>query len=121
MRIAALLCLIFALPFTSSAAECDSTVQIIEAGGQLVIKNVSGKLIVGYFLTNAQSKSQESATRTYSGKFSGEDSLGAGQSMEIGKADIASKELSVDYVRFADGWQCGDAPPEVRAAEPIQK
>ena len=95
--------------------------RIVEGKGQLIIRNISGKPIVGYFLTNAQSKAQESATRTYSGRFTGEDSLGPGQSMEIGKADITSKELSVDYVRFADGWQCGEVPPEVHATEPIEK
>ena len=26
--------------------------------------------------------------------------------MELGKADAASKELSVDYVRLANGWRC---------------
>ena len=57
-------------------------------------------------LTRVNSKSQDrSPTRTYSGSFSGEDSLGPGQSMEIGKADAASKELSVDYVRLGDGWR----------------
>ena len=121
MRIAVFLYLFIALSFASSAAECDSAVQIIEEKGQLVIKNVSGKPIVGYFLSSVKSESQGSATRTYSGRFSGEDSLGPGQSMEIGKADIASKELSVDYVRFVDGWQCGEVPPEVRTTEPIEK
>ncbi len=118
MRIAALLCLSFALSFALSAAECDSAIQIIEKKGQLIIKNISGKPIVGYVLTRVNSKSQHgSRTRTYSGTFGGEDSLGPGQSMEIGKADAASKELSVDYVRLGDGWPCGEATPDVRSAE----
>ncbi len=122
MRIAALLCLSFALSFALSAAECNSAIQIIEKKGQLIIKNISGKPIVAYVLTSVNSKSQDgSPTRTYSGSFSGEDSLGAGQSMELGEADAASKELSVDYVRFANDWRCGEKPPEVRAAESTKK
>ena len=120
MRIAELLCLAFALPFVLSAAECDFAIRIIEDKnkGQMVIKNISDRSIVDYVLTSVNSKSQDgSPTRTYSGSFSGEDSLASGQSMEIGKADTASKELSVDYVRFGDGRRCGEATPKVRSAE----
>ena len=82
----------------------------MEKNGQLIIKNISGKPIVAYVLTSINKSQDGSSTRTYSGKFSGEDSLGPGQSMEIGKADAAPKELSVDYVLLADGWRCGEAP-----------
>ena len=122
MRIVSLLCLSFSLSFALSAAECDSAIQVNEKKGQLLIKNISGKPIVGYVLTRVNSKSQHgSRTRTYSGTFGGEDSLGPGQSMEIGKADAAPKELSVDYVRLADGWRCGEAPSEVRSTESTRK
>ena len=123
MRIAALLCLSFAFPFALSAAECDSAIQIIEKKGQLIIKNISGNPIVAYVLTSVNSKSQDgSPTRTYTGSFSGDSKpLGPGQSMELGKADTASKELSVDYVRFANDWRCGEALPEVRGAESTRK
>ncbi len=122
MQTAALLCLSFGLSFAASAAECDSAIQIIEEKGQLIIKNVSGKPIVAYVFTSVNSKSQDgSPTRTFSGTFGGGDSLGLGQSMEIGKAEMAPKELSVDYVRFADGWRCGEAPPEVRSSESTGK
>ena len=122
MRIAVLLCLSFGLSFAASVAECDSAIQIIEKKGQLIIKNISGKPIVAYALTSGNSKSQDgSPTRTSSGTFGGGDSLRPGRSMEIGKADIAPKELSVDYVRFADGWRCGEVPLEVRSTESTGK
>ena len=119
MRIAGLLCLAFALPFVLSAAECDFAIRISEDKnkGQMVIKNISDRSIIGYVLTSVNSNQDGSPTRTYSGSFSGGDSLAPGQSMEIGKADTVSKELSVDYVRFGDGWRCGEAPPKVRSAE----
>ena len=83
MRIATLVCLSFAvsfgaLPFALSAAECDSAVQIKERNSQLVIKNISGEPIVAYVLTSHSKSRDGSATRTYSGTFSGEDSLAAG-------------------------------------------
>ena len=120
MRVAVLLCLTFGLSFVLSATECDFVIQITEDNkkGQMVIKNISDRPIVAYVLTSVNSKSQDgSPTRSYYGSFSGEDSLGPGQSMEIGKADAASKELSVDYVRLGDGWRWGEATPEVRSAE----
>ena len=55
----------------------------MEKNGQLIIKNISGKPIVAYVLTSINKSQDGSSTRTYSGKFSGEDSLGPGQSMEI--------------------------------------
>ena len=107
MRVAAVFCLCFTLSYASSATECDSALQIIEAKGQLIIKNTSDKPIIAYVLTNVKTKSQDRApTRTYDGTFSDKDLLAPGQSMEIGKADIAPKDLSIDYVRFAGGWQC---------------
>ena len=126
MRIATLVCLSFAvsfgaLTFALPAAECDSAVQITEKNSQLVIKNISGEPIVAYVLTSHSKNRDGSATRTYSGTFSGEDSLAAGQSMELGEADSASKELSVKYVRLANDWRCGEAPPEASTTESTEK
>jgi hypothetical protein len=113
MRIAALFCLCFAVPYGLGAAECNSVLQVIKVKDRLVIKNTSENPIVAYSINSRESRSQDgSPTRTFEGAFGGEDSLGSGQSMEIGKADIAPTELSVDYVRFADGSQCGMAPSE---------
>jgi hypothetical protein len=108
--------LIFFLFLTVSlaplAGECDSSIQIIEEKDQVMIKNVSDRPIRAYFIASKNSTATDgSETRTYSGRYSGKDSLDAGQSIEIGKPDVTSKELSVRYVRFADGWRCGEPPP----------
>ena len=126
MRIVILVCLSFAvsfgaLPFALSAAECDSAVQIKERNSQLVIKNISGEPIVAYVLTSHSKSRDGSATRTYSGTFSGEDSMAPGHSLELGEADSASKELSVQYVRLANDWRCGEAPPEASTTESTEK
>jgi hypothetical protein len=118
MRLAILISLCCAVPCFSQGAACDSAAQIIEANGQLMIRNISDKSIVDYFIAETSSKSQGGkSTRTYRGTFTEGDSLGPGRSLEIGRADMAAAELSVDYVRFADRWQCGEAPPEGPVAQ----
>ena len=92
-----------------SAAECDSgAIRTAKVKDQLIIFNNSSKPIVAYVLATAESKSKDgSPIRTYSGVFTGPDSLAPGSSMEVGKAD--SRLASVDYIRFADGSTCGNA------------
>ena len=124
MKMTVLVLLGFSLSLVVSAAECDSTIQISEdkSHDRTVIKNVSGQAIVAYVLRGGKSNSQRGVTtRTYSGSFSGEDSLGVGESMELGGVEVASQVLSVEYVRFADGWHCGNVPPEVRRPSGSQK
>ena len=113
MRTSTLLCLtllvsVMALP----GAECDSTtVWTATAKDQLTIFNNSSKSIVAYVLATAESKSKDgSPIRTYSGVFTGPDSLAPGSTMDVGKAD--SRSISVDYIRFADGSTCGNAVTE---------
>ena len=110
MRLAVFLCLCCALPGFSQEAACDSAAQIIDANGQLMIRNVSDTSILAYFIASHDRE------RTYRGTFTEGDSLGSSQSLEIGRADVAASELS-DYVRLADRWQCGEAPPQDRASE----
>lgn len=111
MRMATFLCLSFALSTMQVTAECDSAIQIIEGESQLIIKNISGKPIVAYALSSVTKSKDGSPIRTYSGIYSGADSLGPGQSLEIGKAGIAPRDLSVDHVRLSDGWRCGPKQP----------
>ncbi len=124
MKIAVLVLLGFSLSLVVSAAECDSAIQISEdkSHDRTVMKNVSDQAIVAYILRGGKSNSQRGVpTRTHSGSFSGEDSLGVGESMELGGVEVASQGLSVEYVRFTDGWHCGNAPPEVRGPSGSQK
>jgi len=115
VRIALLLCFCLASAISLPGADCDSALRIREKKGQLLVKNTSGQPITAYSV-NAKSQNG-TVTRTYYGAYSGGDSLGPGRSIELGKADAAAQNLVVGYVRLADGWRCGEAPPELEPAE----
>lgn len=108
IKITALVSLTLSLPLVLSAAECDSILQISddESQCQTVIENVSARVIVAYVPDGAKPNAGSETsthTRTYTGSFSVEDSLDVRESMEIGDSETGSPELSVAYVRFADG------------------
>lgn len=115
MRIALFLCFCLASAISLPGADCDSALRIREKKGQLLVKNTSGQPITAYSV-NAKSQNG-TVTRTYYGAYSGGDSLGPGWSIELGKADAAAQNRVVGYVRLADGWRCGEAPPELEPAE----
>ncbi len=115
MRIALLLCFCLAAAISLPGADCDSALQVHEKKGRLLVKNTSGQPITAY---SVNSKSRDGAVnRRYYGAYSGGDSLGPGRSIELGKADVAAESLEVVYVRLADGWRCGEAPPEIKPTE----
>ena len=110
MRIAAVLGLIIAGSLVLSGADCDSVIEVVRDGndGQIAVRNISHKPLIAYVLVSAAKSKDGTPIRTYSGVFSGQDSLAPGESMKIGKADPVSSKLLIDYVRFADSWTCGD-------------
>ena len=112
MRTSILVLTLLVSAMTLRGAECDpTTVRTAAAKDQLTIFNNSSKSVVAYVLATAESKSKDgSPIRTYSGVFTGPDSLAPGSSMEVGQAD--SRRISVDYIRFADGSTCGNAVAE---------
>ena len=115
MRIVAVLCLTLAVSLILSGAECDAVIQVVreKKTGQMAVRNTSDKALIAYVLAGGTKSKDGSPTRTFSGVFSGQDSLAPGESIEIGKAEPESSKLFVDYVRFVDGWRCGDvATPE---------
>jgi hypothetical protein len=115
MRLATLL-FVCTLPCLSQGTECSAALQIIEANGQLVVKNISDEPITAYRITKVRSRDRKQLG-TYEGNFVDGDGLGPGQSLEIARANPAGSELSVDYVRLAGGWQCGETPLEGRPNE----
>lgn len=98
-------------PCFSQDAECTSAIQVIEANGQLTARNTSDEPITAYRITRLRSRDRKEMG-TYGGSFSDRDDLAPGQSLVIGRASPAAAEYSVDYVRLANGWQCGEAPVE---------
>jgi hypothetical protein len=114
MRLATLL-FVCTLPCLSQGTECSAALQIIEANGQLVVKNISDEPITAYRITKVRSRDRKQLG-TYGGTYTEGDQLRPGQTIEIGKADPVSQFL-VDYVRLADGWQCGEILVEVQPNE----
>ena len=110
MRIVGVPCLTLAASLILSGADCDAVIEVVreKKNGQMAVRNIYDKPLVAYVLANGTKSRDASPTRTFSGVFSGQDSLAPGESMEIGKADPESSELFVDYVRFVDGGRCGD-------------
>ena len=114
MRLATLL-FVCTLPCLAQRNECGSSIQIIEANGQLLVKNISDQPITAYRITRVRPRDRKQLG-TYGGTYTEGDQLRPGQTIEIGKADPVSQFL-VDYVRLADGWQCGEILVEVQPNE----
>lgn len=106
MRLAILLFLC-TLPCFAQGSGCGSAIQIIEDSDRLLIKNISDQPLTAYRITKINLRDRKQV-RTYEGNFTGGDQLRPGQTMEVGEAE-RPLQLLVDYVRLANGWQCGNA------------
>ena len=115
MRIVGVPCLTLGASLILSGADCDAVIEVVreKKNGQMAVRNTSDKPLIAYVLASGTKSKDGSPIRTFFGVFRGQDSLAPGESIEIGKAEPESTKLFVDYVRFVDGWRCGNvATPE---------
>jgi hypothetical protein len=118
-RIAALTVLAGTLPLVVFGADCKSALDISHyvANGRrhVLVKNISSQPVVAYTAAMSEKTSANgSVTHVFSGVFTGQDSLGAGKTMEIGTAPDTGQapRIDLDYVRLADHWTCGETVTE---------
>jgi hypothetical protein len=113
MKIPAALFATLALSTALSAVDCDATLKISadRDRGQVVLTNVSDQPIINYALSGGPSPVGGTRTTTYSGSFTGGDWLDVGESMKTARSSAVWKDLSIDYVKFADSSYCGNHQP----------
>ena len=80
----------------------------------IVVKNTSRSPIVAYVIAGGGRSTDGSPTKVYSGVYSGRDALQPGKSvqLDIRQGAVSPLNLTVDYVRLADGSTCGKATTE---------
>jgi hypothetical protein len=105
-----------ALVLPSPAAQCSATVVSVSANnGQLALVNTSGKTIVHYVLVDPTQHSHDGSPRLYTGAFSPDQGIQTGKSFSFGSG--SPDQITIDYVRFADGSSCGNGTTkEAKAA-----
>ena len=101
---------------TLNAAPCDaSVVSVSGTNGQLALLNTSGKTIVNYVLLDSTQHAADGTPRMYTGRFSADQGVKTGQSITFGSGSPG--QITIDYVRFADGSGCGNGTTkEAKAA-----
>jgi len=101
-----------------SAAQCSPNVVAVSGGGNngaLALVNTSGKTIVNYVLLDSGQRAADGTARTYTGKFVSNEGVQTGKSISFGSG--SPSQITIDYVRFADGTSCGNGTTkEAKAA-----
>jgi hypothetical protein len=116
MRHICTLFLLSASVSTLSASQCNPTVVAVSANnGALALVNTSGKTIVNYVLVDSTQRTANGTPRIYTGNFSRDQGVQTGKSISFGSG--TPSQITIDYVRFADGSSCGNGTTrEAKAA-----
>jgi hypothetical protein len=104
-----------AVASTLFAAQCDPSVVTVSGNAPLAMVNNSGKTIVNYVLVDSSQRTADGKPRIYTGKFASSEGVQTGKSISFGSG--SPSQITIDYVRFADGSSCGNGTTrEAKAA-----